>query len=288
MKKFMSALAVTAVAVGLSACSAKAPETPATTTPAPATTQATPAPVPGKLALDYPVVETTSAKAGDYVLVPMKSTVEELRTKTDSTVIFYAATMTTPGSKESQVKDLTGDEYAVPNSLILPLKSGESVKAGDLVATWWQSGSGLTQAIVQTAGATPKVAYLDKSMTGTDTLKANSFTKLTESLDLGAVVAVKDGTNYTSAVLVGRADGKALVSGWAGSLKVVNESDLVSLPVKPSVKAGDKVMAPVIGTYQEVTVKEVDAKSGLLKCSYDWAGSPTEENFYFGQVISKF
>lgn len=285
MKKIMSALAMVVVAVGLSACS-KA--TPAPAAPAPATTQASPAQEPGKTALDYPVVESTSAKAGDYVLVPMKSTVEELRTKADATVIFYAATMTTPGSKESQVEDLTGDKYAVPNSLILPLKSGESVKAGDLVATWWQSGSGLTQAIVQEGSATPKVAYLDKSMTGVDTLKENSFTKLTGGLDLGAVVAVKDGSSYTSAVLVGRADGKALVSGWAGSLKVVSESDLKALPVKPSVKAGDKIMAPVIGTYQEVTVKEVDAKAGLLKCTYDWAGSPSEENFYFGQVISKF
>ena len=285
MKKIMSALAVSVVAVGLSACSAKAP---APATPAPAATQATQAPVPGKLALDYPIVATTSAKSGDYVLVPSKSTVEGLRTKTDSTVIFYAAKMVTPGANESEVQDLPGDTYSVPNSLILPLKSGESVKAGDLVATWWQSGSGLTQAIAETAGTTPKVAYLDSNMTSEDTLKENSFTKLTGSLDLGAVVAVKDGAKYTSAVLVGRADGKALVSGWAGSLKVVNESDLVALPIKPSVKAGDKVMAPVIGTYQEVTVKEVDAKKGLLKCTYDWAGSPSEENFFFGQVISNF
>lgn len=288
MKKIMSAIAVTVVAVGMSACSAKAPATETPATPAATTTQAPQAPVPGKLALDYPVVATTSAKAGDYVLVPGKTAVEELRTKTDSTVIFYAAKMVTPGTDESEVEDLPGTKYFVPNSLILPLKSGESVKAGDLVATWWQSGSGLTQAIAQTAGTTPKVTYLDKSMTSEDTLEANSFTKLTGSLDLGAVVAVKDGADYTSAVLVGRADGKALVSGWAGSLKVVNESDLVALPVKPSVKAGDKVMAPVIGTYQEVTVKEVDAKKGLLKCTYDWAGSPSEENFYFGQVISKF
>ncbi len=287
MKKIMSAIAVTIVAFGLSACSAKV-ETTGTITSTPSATQATQAPVAGKLALDYPIVETTSAKAGDYVLVPMKSTVEELRTKTDVTVIFYAAKMTTPGSKESEVESLSGDKYSAPNSLILPLKSGEKVLVGDLVTTWWQSGSGLTQAIVQTAGATPKVSYLDKGMTGTSTLEANSFTKLMGGLDLGAVVAVKDGTDYTSAVLVGKADGKTLVSGWAGSLKMVNESDLVALPIKPSVKAGDKIMAPVIGTYQEVTVKEVDAKSGLIKCTYDWAGSPSEENFYFGQVISKF
>ncbi|MBI4975343.1 hypothetical protein HZC20_01570 [Candidatus Peregrinibacteria bacterium] len=287
-KKLISALIVSTALVVLTACSS-AKQEPKT---APATQPAAPAAQvvePGKIAFDYPVAESTTAKAGDYVLVPSSSTIKSSLEKggKDTVFIFYAAKMVEPGSKESKVEDLTGDKFSAPNALIVPIKSGETAAKGDLVLTWWQSGSGMTKGFVTEAGKTPKVVYSDGSTKGEDTLKENTFHKLTGELEAGATVAAKDGSFFNHGVVINVSGDKVLVNGFAGFMTVYNKSDVTPMPVKLEVKAGDKVMAPVIGSYKEVTVKSVKADKGQFEGEYDWAGEKTTETFYFGEVISK-
>ena len=56
-----------------------------------------------------------------------------------------------------------GQDIEMPNALIIPIPQGQTAKKGDIVLTWWQSGSGMERAIVtdDSNPASPKVCYLD-------------------------------------------------------------------------------------------------------------------------------
>ncbi len=239
---------------------------------------------PGEIPFDYPAVATTAVK-GDYVLVPSAETLKgAVKDGGENTsFIFYSATMVEPGEVESVVEDFLG-QYTMPNSLIVPVPSGESVEVGDVVLTWWQSGSGLIKAIVEQGGTEPTVRYLDTFLTESEKLKPSSFHKLTETLEPGVSVAVNEGGSYSHAVVINAAEDKVLVMGWAGILDVVNKSDVKVIPQTIEVAVGDKIMAPVIGGYEEVTVTKVEAGIGQVTATYDWAGEQTEEVFVMNEI----
>jgi len=242
---------------------------------------------PGTIPLDYPTVET-SAEIGQYVLVPSREFLEDAFKEgaENSNFIFYAATMIEPGEVESLVEDLIGDQFTMPNSLIIPIKPTETAAVGDVVLTWWQSGSGMEQAIVTVEGPTPTVRYLDDFQEAEDVLLANSFHPLTGKIEPGNAVAVKqDNDSYELAEVINVADDKVLLSGFAGILEVANISDLTAIPSTIEVAVGDTVLAPIIDEFDEVTVTEVNAEIGQITGEYEWASEMTKEIFVFGEII---
>ncbi len=239
---------------------------------------------PGEIPFDYPTVATT-AKAGDTVLVPPMETLEEAWANEGSAVfIFYSAEMVEPGEVESKVKNAFDEEYMVPNSLIVKVGEDAEAEVGDIVTTWWQSGSGMMKAIVTQAGATPTVRYLDDFIEEEDQLEANSFNILEGDLEPGVSVAVKSDGYLDHAVVIHVSDDKVLLNGFAGSISVADKEDVTPMPSALDLSAGDTVWAPVIGTYDTVTVKEVKADIGQIVAEYEWAGEMTEETFVFGEI----
>lgn len=292
MKKTFLALLLTGIIIfSLTGCILKGEEKVATeektTTETTATETATEevvTPTPGEIPFDYPTVPTT-AKKDEYVLVPSADTLAAAVKDggENSSFIFYSATMVEPGEVESVVKDFMG-EYTMPNSLIVPVPSGESVETGDVVLTWWQSGSGLIKGIVEQGGTAPTVRYLDTFLTESEVLTTDSFHKLSETLEPGISVAVNEGGEYSHAVVINVAGDKVLVMGWAGMMEVVKKSDVKIIPPTIEVAVGDVIMAPVIGTYQEVTVTAVDAGIGQVTASYEWAGEQSEDIFVMNEI----
>lgn len=244
----------------------------------------------GYLPVDYPIVKTT-AVAGDYVLAPSRTSVDEAFTKglDNTTVIYYTAKMVTPGDAASVVQDLPGTSGKIPNSLIIPLKKGATAEKGDIILTWWQSGSGLMRAFVTEGGATPKVRYLDSFATGEETLLADSFIKLTGGLEPGVSVAYKnaDSGRFEHAILANVAGDKAIILGFAGSLEVVDKSSLTVIPLSLDIKVGDTVLAPIISSYDTVTVKEIKADIGQITGEYKWVDEVKNEPFMFGDIIKE-
>ncbi|MFA7686139.1 MAG: hypothetical protein WCX95_05080 [Candidatus Gracilibacteria bacterium] len=244
----------------------------------------------GYLPVDYPVVKTT-AVAGDYVLAPSRTSVDEAFTKglDQTTMTFYAAKMVTPGEAASVLEDLTGTKGTIPNSLIIPLKKGETADKGDTLLTWWQSGSGLMKAYVVEAGATPKIQYLDDFVTDQETLLADSFIKLTGELEPGVSVAAKDVEygSFDHAVVANVAGDKVVIIGFADSVEVVDKANLTVLPLNPEVKVGDTVMAPIISSYDPVVVKEVKADIGQIIGEYTWVDEVKNEPFMFGEIVKE-
>lgn len=281
------------IMVSLTACSLGGNKTADTTTTPPVKEEvAKPVEAPivkreaGQLSFTYPDVTLTAAE-GDYVLAPSQVSVDEAFQKKEEkpVFIFYAAKVVTVGEKESTLEDLAGSTNSIPNALIVPIKPNQTSVKGDILLTWWQSGSGLMRAIVTEGGERPKVRYLDDFAKEEETLESDSFHKLTGVLEPGASVAVKDGASYRQATLINVSGSKAIINGWGGSTSVVEASTLKALPVTFSAKVGDEVMAPVIGTYDKVIVKSIDAAVGQVVAEYEFAGEMSSETFFFGDVV---
>ncbi|MDT4898834.1 MAG: hypothetical protein QOH25_3911 [Acidobacteriota bacterium] len=248
----------------------------------------------------FPTVGTT-AKADEVVLCPSYNWIQDAVTKGPDkvTFIFYSQKMVAPGDVESEIEFMSPGKQKVSNAYIIPIPAGQTAKVGDIVLTWWQSGSGMNRAIVVEASdpSEPTVRYLDidydnpaKSRDGKTTigqmdekLKPNSFVKISNTWEPGTVVAVNDGASKKKAQVIRVAGEKVLTIGFAGRLQAYDKSACTPVPVKPGVKAGDKVKAPVYGTFQNVTVTKVDGRNGRVFVKPE---SGDEKAIAFGDVLT--
>jgi hypothetical protein len=254
----------------------------------------------GEIPFDYPVVEQTTAKAGEFVLTPSRAFIDDAIKAGEGkgTFIFYYNKMVTPGTGESDIAELSGN-VKIPNSLIIPIPAGQEVKKGDIVLTWWQSGSGMQRAIVVN-DANPKepvVRYLDldydnpaKNDKGVgigqmeETLKPNSFVKITAEWQPGTAVAYKKDGYYYHAQVINVAGDKVLLKGWGGSMIAIAKADCIAVPVTIDIKVGDAVQVPYIGQYKTGKVKKADPKIGRAWVEVQFGGSPTEAVISYGDI----
>jgi hypothetical protein len=254
------------------------------------TVEANNKPLPGEIPFDFPI-STTTSKTGEYVLCPSKAFLDEAWTEggTNSTFIFYSRTMSKPGEAESEVTEIS-ENVVIPNSLIIPIPANQEAKKGDILLTWWQSGSGMKRAIVMddTNPKEPKVRYLDLEWEyygeTEDILKPNSFVKITEMWQPGTSVAYKD-DYYMNHVQIIKVEGdKVLTLGWAGRIAVVKKSDCTPIPVTLELKTGDKVQVPHIGSYTNGTIKKFDAKVGRAWVEIEFGGQNQEIVVALGDI----
>jgi len=243
---------------------------------------------PGQIPYDYPVVKDLDAKDGQFVLSPPGDWAME----EGKTWIYYGATVVESGENESVLKRLSGSEMTVPNAAIIPIKSGEKAKTGDILLARWTKGSGMQRALV--VGGTesePEVRYLDIDLDNpsgwgekTDILKPNQFQKLVDGAVGVSAACLKDGAHHHINV-TGMEGGKVLGVGFAGKVMTFEKSACTLLPVRPSVSAGDTVSVPNLGKFTEGTVKSVDSSIGRVFVEITFAGQPKELAVPFGDVI---
>jgi peptidoglycan hydrolase-like protein with peptidoglycan-binding domain len=241
--------------------------------------------------LAFPDMETT-AKVGEYVLAANQNAAEITPTET---VIFYTYEMIEPGEVESKIKD-PFDERTVPNSLIIPLPKGQTAEVGDIVLTWWQSGSGMKRAYVVNADnpKEPVVKYIDiaydNPATGKDDvpigqmdeqLKPDSFVKLDGDFAPGSAVAVKDPKwdSYNHYQVVHAVGDQVIVLGFAGKMNILNKADCFPVSIMPKVKAGQEVYVNSMSSFTKAIVKKVDLEMGRVFTEEDAA-------IAFGDVIN--
>ena len=248
---------------------------------------------------DFPAVETT-AKTGEVVLVPSYNWLQEANVKGADKVsmIWYSQTMSAPDKEMSEVKFMS-DTRKVPNAYIVSIPPGATAKKGDILLTWWQSGSGMQRAIVtdDSTPAEPVVRYLDidydnpaKSKDGKtgigqmeEKLKPNTFVKINAPFDVGTKVAVQDGAEQKSAQVIRVAGEKVFVNGFAGRVAVVERSRCTPFPLVSTAKAGDKVKAVWVGSLKDGTVTKVEPAIGRVFIKFDVDGK--ERAVSFGEVM---
>ena len=248
---------------------------------------------------DFPAVETT-AKTGEVVLVPSYNWLQEANVKGVDKVgmIWYNQTLAAPDKEMSEVKFMS-DTRKVPNAYIVSIPPGGTAKKGDIVLTWWQSGSGMQRAIVtdDSTPAEPVVRYLDidydnpaKSRDGKTTigqmeekLKPNTFVKINAPFEVGTKIAIQDGAEQKSAQVIRVAGEKVFVNGFAGTIAVVDKSRCTPFPLVSSAKAGDKVKAVWVGSVKDGTVTKVEPAIGRVFVKFDVDGK--EKAVSFGEIM---
>lgn len=246
-----------------------------------------------KLPFDFPAV-STSAKAGDFVLAPPRQLIDKaVKGGEKPSFLFSGRRIVKPGPFESTVKE-SGTETVIPNALIIPIRKGDKVQAGDVVLTSWAAGSSMQRAIVVEGGSPerPKVRYLDIAPDNpsgmgkkVDTLKPSTFHKLKALWEPGTAVAVKTAGGYVKAVIVNRAGDKLLTVGFAGKMAVYRKAQCVPIPVIPELKKGRSAYVPYLGTFQKGWVKKIDTATGRVHVRVDFAGEKTTVAAPFGDVI---
>ena len=229
---------------------------------------------------DYPEGSAIeNAEEISCVLFPnsWKSSIDEGKDPASTNHIYYNCNFVKAGDTQSTIKHFS-DEYDIPNSLIIPFYKGVTAKKGDIVLTWWQSGSGMQRAIVTDASnpAEPKVCYLDLTFKGdgtgfsekheNETLKPNSFLVLEDGKWMpGAEIVITEGTDEKLATIINCTDDKVLYSGFASHVGVAKKSDCRLLPLNPGVAAGQTVKANFVGKLRpDYKVKKVDAAKGRV------------------------
>ena len=250
-----------------------------------------------KFPFDFPKAGTT-AKKGEKVLVPSYNWLVDMMQKgTDkTTLIWYTQEMVEPGEEMSEVKFM-GETKKVPNAYIVPIPAGQTAKKGDVLLTWWQSGSGLQRAYVTDASdpKAPTVRYLDldydnpakakdgKTSIGQmeEQLKPDSFVVIKNDLEPGTAVAIGSDMKYGQVI---RAEGdKVFVTLFAGKSGVFPKSDVKAVPFKPSLKVGQKVKVVYISGFKDAEITKVDDAIGRVWTKFD-SGSK-EEVIAIGDVL---
>jgi hypothetical protein len=258
---------------------------------------------PGEIPFDgFPPVNTT-ALADEVVLAPSYNWIQEAATKGPDkvTFIWYNQKMVVPGEVESEVEFLQLGKAKIPNAYIIPIPAAQTVKTGDIVLTWWQSGSGMNRAIVVESAEPmqPTVRYLDiaydnpaKSPDGKTTigqmdekLKPNSFVRLTSPWEPGTTLAVNDGASRRPVKVIRVVGEKILTLSPAGSLKVYDKANVTPVPIRPNVQPGDKVKAPQYGAFADATVTRVDTRNGRVFVKF--GTSAEEKAIAFGDVMTQ-
>jgi hypothetical protein len=246
----------------------------------------------------------TLAKAGEYILTPSYNWQKDATLKGTDKVnfIFYHAKMKAPGDQRSQVLFTFDGVKEIPNYMIIPVPSGQKAKKGDVLLTWWQSGSGMNRALVVNDDnpAEPVVRYLDidydnpaKNKGGVpigrmeEKLKPDTFAVIKQKMSPGTAVAVQDPSGrYLFARIVSLSDTKALVLGFSGKMSLVDRSRCVAPDIIPDVKAGDTVQFPWAGIFKNGTVKKVDTSIGRVFIDFSLVKGKSEEKVIsFGNVL---
>ena len=242
----------------------------------------------------------TKAEANDFVLIPDYAELERYAKSDGSEYIKYnKATMIKPGETSSLVKFTFAGEKEVPNHLILHLPNNEKVKKGDIVNTWWQSGSGMNRAIVidDANPSEPVVNYIDIDWNNKvekngktigqleEQLQAKSFVKLTSDFQPGTTVAYKENGGYKKGIVVNEKNDRLLVLGFMGKPVIINKSDSRAIPIKPKLKVGQSVLAPRSYVYKDAVVEKIDEKYGRVHLKFK---DKTETDVLpFGDVIAE-
>ena len=232
---------------------------------------------------DFPKAVSIEAEPGQKVLscyMHYNDAVKKGEEMFKNTMIFYSSNMEKVGGETSLLGDY-GDEFEVPNALIIPLDKQAKAKKGDIVLTWWQSGSGMQRAIVidDSTPTEPVVCYLDLSGWPDDPnspkleekrkgeqLKPGTFNVIKSGKwQSGDQVAYHSKGEWNAGRIIHVDGDKILVSGFASYIDATTKDRVKVIPFKEKIKEGDQVSVVWVGMYRPgYVVVKVDDKYGRI------------------------
>lgn len=246
---------------------------------------------------DFPQSVKIKLETGQTVLSPYTyypSSVEKGEPLREAVLIFYDTTVKEVGEEKTILNKFNG-EVEMPNALIIPIPSKAKAKKGDVVLTWWQSGSGMQRAIVvdDSNPLEPKVCYFDLTWPDNpdspkleekrkgEQLKPGSFAVLKDGQwQSGAQVAIKKGKEWLKGTLIHTAGSKVLVLGFGSKIEAYDKADVRIIPFKEKIKVGDKVWATWVNEYRpDYVVTAVDNLTGHVYVKREGRSSVEAKSF---------
>ncbi len=215
--------------------------------------------------------------SGSYVLAPSKSSYDTALVNGLEYALFVFYPRIVMSQMPDSVKiDELGDTVVLPSSLIIPMQNNVKAYKGDMVLTWWQTGTGMQRAIVLSKDSTltPVVYYIDNQYSlfssandinfWIDTLAPNSFLIIKDRIMSGRSMMVEEEYYTTFYTVINVGQEKILGLNWAGTLNVFNKDEVKIIPLNTSFNVGDSVFVPYYGSYCSGTVKAVWNDIGKL------------------------
>lgn len=211
---------------------------------------------------EYPMNVRLDAKAGQKALcyVDYAKDIEKQRNLLETSIDYYLCTITKVGDTLSTVTrhGSDGREYEVLNSLIIPLPEKQTAKAGDIVLGYWQKGHNQIERLMVTDDSDPSSPLCSAFDLGMFNSLDGHVVKdyvLDNKLVRGSFLVLKDGewTPGMTIIVDANEPGKkslACIVGVKGdyilatsrrNMRAYKRSECQLLPLKPSIKEGDKV-----------------------------------------------
>ena len=231
---------------------------------------------------DFPQQVKVKIAEGQTVLSPYTyypEALKEGKSPKEAVLIFYDTTVKNVGEEKSVLATYNG-EVEMPNALIIPLPDNAKAKKGDILLTWWQSGSGLERAIVvdDSNPFEPKVCYLDQRWPDNpespklaekkkgESLKPGTFAVIKDKAwQSGAQVAIHKDNEWLAGKLIHVEGNKVLVLGFGSKIEAYDKADVRIIPFKEKIKVGDEVWATWVNTYRPgYVVTYVDNEAGRV------------------------
>jgi hypothetical protein len=205
----------------------------------------------------------TSAKDGDRVFVLTQG---KDRSYGNASAVYhlFAYDMGEVKGDLTTVKELGGGSFKVTGLFVIPAgtEKPEDLKVGDMVLAEWASS--LKHAMVtKVEGDKITVHYTDLPDSWSEdklmaVLGPRQVTRQKDGLHPGNFAVAKDEEGRGIEVLLVQESGdKWLTRKFAGRVAAYDKKDLVPIPVKPALKAGQLVQVPWVGMMYKGKVKKV-------------------------------
>ncbi|HMY17249.1 MAG TPA: hypothetical protein PKA58_13090 [Polyangium sp.] len=209
------------------------------------------------------------------------------RARLGSTLVLYAATVAGLDGEDLVVEGQAGSSsYKVGGAYVIPVPDGVKPKSNDVVLTEW---NGVMKHAIVKRPIKDRIAVKFTDIDGRAPeaqLKGVRWIVQTEGLMPGNYAAYKQDGELRHVLLVSRTDEaqpRWFCLGFGGAAMIVNESDLVPIPIKWKGKPGAPVLAEWAGTMRKA-VLQAEVEPGIFTVKFERAGKP--ETVGFGLIMN--
>ncbi|UQA55819.1 hypothetical protein [Polyangium aurulentum] len=241
--------------------------------PAPTTAPAARVPTPNPLGLPPRQVKLDAGRRVFTFAEPMLA-----GAKLGSTLVLYAATVAGFDGDDLVIEGRDGGpSYKVHAGYVIPVPDGYKPKLNEPILTEW---NGVMKHAIIKRYVKDRIAvrYTDmEPRTPEGLLKPGTrMVKQVEGLAPGNYAAARQDGEHKHVLLVSPIEGSPrrwFCLGFGGAATIVDEPDLVPIPIKWKGKAGANVWAEWAGTMRRAVVQSVD-EDGLFTVKFERAGKP--------------
>ncbi len=203
-----------------------------------------------------------------------------------STLVLYAATVAGLDGEDLVIEGQAGGpSYKVGGAYVIPVPDGVKPKMGSVVLTEW---NGVMKHAIVKRYVKDRVAvkYTDVDGRAPEAfLKNVRWINQTEGLQPGNYAAYRPDGEPRHVLLVSRIEGaqpRWFCLGFGGAAMIVNEADLVPIPLKWKGKPGATVWAEWAGNMRRA-VLQTEHEPGIFTVKFERAGKP--EIVGFGLIM---